>query len=77
MDMIGHEANGMNPIIKPVTAFLKQEVETVAVSVANKYVLPAVSPENNMIKSTGEMDAWFSCHSGNLPLVSQLVNLEA
>ena len=52
MDMVGHEAKGVNPIAKPVGPFLKQEVEMTAVSVGQKYVLPAVAPEDNVIKST-------------------------
>ena len=52
MDMVSHEAKSVNPIAKPVDPFLKQEVETIAVSVGQKYLLPAVAPEDNVIKST-------------------------
>ncbi len=62
MDMVGHEAKGVNPIAKPTGPFLKQKVETIAVSIVQKDNLPAVSPENHMIKSTRKMDAWFTCH---------------
>jgi hypothetical protein len=64
MDMVSHEAKSVNPIAKPVGPFLKQEVETTAVSVGQKYVLPAVASEDNVIKSTRLMDAWFPCHAG-------------
>jgi len=75
--MVGHEAKGVNPIAKPVGSFLKQEIETIAVIVDQKYVLPSVSPENNMIESTRKMDARFTCHRGNIPSGFQLVNMEA
>ncbi len=77
MNMIAHEAKGVDPIAKPESAFLKQEIETGVVSVGQKNILPAVAPEKNMIKSTRKMDAWFPCHEGKITHVRQLVNLEA
>lgn len=67
MNMIGHEAKGVNSITKAVGAFLKQEVETIAVIVGQKYVLPAIPSEDNMIESTREVYAWFTCHWGKIP----------
>lgn len=60
MNMVGHEAKGVNPIAKAEGAFLKQEVEMKAVSVGQKNNLPPVAPEDNMIKSTRKLDAWFA-----------------
>jgi hypothetical protein len=34
MNMVGHEAKSVNPVAKPVSAFLKQKVETIAVIVS-------------------------------------------
>jgi hypothetical protein len=41
--MFGHETKGVNPIAKAVGAFLKQEIETIAVIVGQKNGLPSVS----------------------------------
>jgi hypothetical protein len=60
--MVGHEAKGVNPIAKAESTFLKQEVKTTVVGVGQKNILPTVAPEDNMIKSTRKMDAWFACH---------------
>ena len=62
MDMVGHEAEGVNPVAKAESPFLKQEVKAAVVSVGQKNILPAVAPEDNMIKSTRKVDAWFACH---------------
>jgi hypothetical protein len=62
MNVVGHEAEGVNPIAKAEGPFLKQEVETTVVSVGQKNILPTVAPEDNMIKSTRKVDAWFACH---------------
>jgi hypothetical protein len=77
VDVVSHEAKGVNPIAEPVGTFLKQEVKSIAVSVGQKYVLPTVTSKNNVIKSTWKMDAWFTCHGGNISLELQLVNMEA
>jgi len=52
----------VNPIAKPVGPFLKQKVKSIAVSVSQKDVLPAVAPKNDVIKSTRKVDASFTCH---------------
>ena len=53
MNMVGHEAEGVNPVPKADGSFLKQEVKTAIVGVSQKNILPAVASENNMIESTG------------------------
>jgi len=43
----------MSPITKSEGTFLKQEVETTVISSGHKTILTVVSPEDNMIESTG------------------------
>lgn len=67
MDMVGHETERMNAVTKSDGAFLKQKVETVAVSVGKEDGLTAVTPKNDVIKPTGQMYAWFACHEAKIP----------
>jgi hypothetical protein len=75
--MVGHETESVNAVPKTTNPFLKQEVETVSVAFSDKNGLTAVTPENDVVKSAGEMDAWFASHVETIPLSLQLVNLEA
>jgi hypothetical protein len=52
VDMVGHGAKGVNPIAKSAGSILKQKVETAAVGIVQKEILPAVSPETNMIHTS-------------------------
>jgi hypothetical protein len=78
MNLVGHEAKGVSPIAKPTGPFLKQEVETIVLSIVQKDILSAVSPENNMINFTSKMECMVyvpwrehtsrssTCHLGSL-----------
>lgn len=74
--MIGHETEGVNAVAKPTNPFLEKEVETVTVIFSEENGLTAVTPENDVVKSTGEMDAWFACHDNKVPQNFNLSTVE-
>ncbi|KAF0215923.1 MAG: hypothetical protein FD174_3933 [Geobacteraceae bacterium] len=77
MYMVGHKAECMNPITETACSFLKQEAETVPVVIGEENWLAAVAAEDDMVKSTWDVYACFSCHGDRIALYFQLVNLEA
>jgi hypothetical protein len=64
--MVGHETESVDPIPETAGALLQQERESVSVSVDKKDRLAAVTAENDVVESTGEMNAWFASHVGNI-----------
>jgi hypothetical protein len=72
MDMVGHEAEGVNAVTEPAGSFLEEEVETVTVVISVENGLTVVTPENDVVESAGEMDAWFACHVKMIPHSSNL-----
>jgi len=57
--MVGHEAKGVDTVAKPAGPFLKQQIEPVTVGGGEENGLTAVATGNDVIKSAGDMDAWF------------------
>lgn len=70
--MVGHEAEGVHSKAETASPFLQQEIETAAVYVAEKDRLATVAAENDVVETTGEMNARFSCHADN---IAELTNL--
>lgn len=65
MDMIGHRTEGVNTIPEAASSLLKQEIESIAIAIAEEDRLTGIAPENNVIESTGKIEAWFVCHGFN------------
>jgi len=65
--VVGHEAKGVDTVAEPAGPFLNQQIEPVTVGVGEENGLTAVATENDVIKSAGDMDAWFACHGGMIP----------
>ncbi len=72
MNMVGHEAEGMHSIAETASPFLQQQIETAAVFVGKKDRLASVTAENDVVESTGEMNARFTCHVDS---IAESVNL--
>jgi hypothetical protein len=70
--MVGHEAEGVHSIAESASPFLQQEIEAAAVLVGKKDRLASVTAENDVVGSTGEMNARFTCHVGK---IAESVNL--
>jgi len=70
MYVVGHEVKGVDTVAKPAGSFLKQQIEPVTVGGGEEDGLTAVATENDVIKSAGNMDAWFTCHGGMTPQFS-------
>lgn len=77
MDMVGHEAKGVNSVTEADSSFLKQEIETESILVAKKYGLSTITAKYDVVESAGQVYARFSCHSDCLHQNDNLVNLEA
>jgi hypothetical protein len=65
--MIGHEAEGVDAVTEPAGSFLEEEIKTVPVIISEENGLTAVTPKDDVVKSTGEMDAWFASHVEIIP----------
>jgi hypothetical protein len=72
MNMVGHEAEGVHSMVETASPFLHQEIEAAAVLVGKKNRLASVTGENDVVESTGEMNARFTCHVGK---TAESVNL--
>jgi hypothetical protein len=62
MKVIGHEAEGVNPVAEAARPLLQQQIETVAVGIGQEYILAAVATENDVIKAARKIDAGFTSH---------------
>ena len=62
MNMVRHETESQYPVTVPFNTLLQKKVEPVSVLVVKEYVLSAVATKDYMIKCTGIMYAWFTCH---------------
>ncbi len=75
--MVGHETESVNVVTEAVGSFLHEQKESVVVNNISKDRLTGISPENDVIDSSGKMNSWFTCHDETLQQNPQLVNLEA
>jgi hypothetical protein len=62
MNMVHHEAIGMDSMAETLDSFLKKEIEAGAVFVGKKDILPGIAPQDDMIEGAGKMEAGFACH---------------
>jgi hypothetical protein len=65
---------GVHAIVETASPFLHQEIEAAAVLVGKKDRLASVTAENDVVESTGEMNARLTCHVGK---IAESVNLSA
>ena len=72
MNMVVHEAEGVHSIVETASPFLQQEIKAAAVLIGKKDRLASVTAENDVVESTGEMNARFTCHVDN---IAESVNL--
>jgi hypothetical protein len=70
--MVDHEAEGVDSIVETASPFLHQEKEAAVVLVGKKDRLASVTAENDVVESTGEMNARCTCHVGK---IAESVNL--
>ena len=61
--MIVHKAESMKKICKSFCALLQQKRKPLTVSFGKENFIPAIASQENMIDSTGYMNAMFSGHS--------------
>ncbi|ALC17033.1 hypothetical protein DSOUD_2269 [Desulfuromonas soudanensis] len=64
MDVIVHEAEGMNAVAKATGSFLKEKEKSRSVFICREDGLACVAAENHVIHGAGEMYSWFTCHGG-------------
>ena len=67
VNMIGHEAEGMDPIAEAAHAFGEQVVELGAVLGCEEDVLPGVAPQDHVVERAGDVKAGFAGHWGRMP----------
>ena len=72
VDMVGHEAEGVDTIAESAGSLLEQEIEAVTVLWGKKNRLAAIATKNDMIESAGNMNSRFACHAGNIPTLRNL-----
>jgi hypothetical protein len=62
MEVITHQAIGMDSMIESFNAFLEQQEKLASIHVFKKYIISAITPKDYVIKSAWIMDSRFTCH---------------
>ena len=70
VDMIAHEAEGVEAMSEPLNSLLQEEVEADPVSVIEEDGLPCVASQGDMIECSRVIDSWLSGHG---PILNQLI----
>jgi len=63
MNMVCHQAEGMDEMGKFLLALLKKEVKPVAILITRKDILSGISTNDDMIDSTRIMNTRLTCHN--------------
>lgn len=66
MDMVCHEAEGMDAVAEPACPLLEKEVEAISVVAGKKDRLSAVASENDVIQSATQVYSRFACHGAKI-----------
>lgn len=64
--MVGHAAEGVDAAIEFYGNFLHYQVKAASVSIINEYWLTSVAAKDDVVKSAGEVNAWFACHGRSI-----------
>ena len=62
MDVIRHEAKGNYPMLEPLNAFMKEEVQPVTIVILEENILARVPTQYHVVDSTRIMYSRFPCH---------------
>jgi hypothetical protein len=62
MDVVSHQAEGMNPTTELFDCILKDEIETKPVAITKENPIAGISSEDDVIDSAGIVDAGFTSH---------------
>ena len=62
MYMIRHQAESQYPMTESFNTFLHKKVKSVSVFIIEEHILACVTTKDYMIKRTGIIYAWFTCH---------------
>jgi hypothetical protein len=62
MHMVRHEAVSMDVMAETLGTFLQKKIETGAVFIGDKDILPGIASQDYMIEGAGIMEAGFACH---------------
>jgi hypothetical protein len=71
MNMVGHQAVGMDTEAEFFDGFLQEEEKTAPVAVIEEDVLPGVPAQDDVIESAGIVDALFAGHGEILQELKQ------
>ena len=66
MHVVAHQAESMHAVAETADAFIEQAIERQAVFVLEEEILAVVAAQDDMIKSTGQVQAWLAGHDGRL-----------
>ena len=62
VDVIAHQAEGVDTMPEPLGPFLQQEIEPSPVPVIEEDGLPCVAAQGNMIQRAWIVDSWLTGH---------------
>ncbi len=77
VDVVVHQAKGMDAVAEAFGAFLKQQKQSETIDVSQKDILPGIAAQNDMIDSTREMNTRFAGHARRIAENPQLSIQEA
>jgi hypothetical protein len=63
VNVIAHQAKGVDAMFKPFDSLLKKKTQAAAVAVGEKNILAIVSAQHHMVKGPWSMYSWFSTHA--------------
>lgn len=66
MNMVGHQAECVDTAAERFNRSLQKQVKTGAVAVIEEDGLACVAAQDNVVNSSGIMDAGFACHAGTV-----------
>jgi hypothetical protein len=66
MEVVGHQAEGVDTMPVAFYTFLQQQHEATAVGIIEENILTVVASQHGVVKGRWIVDSWFACHGGIL-----------
>jgi len=64
MQVIGHQAEGVNSVTETLHAFGEQIIEVPSICVSQEHVLARIAAQDDVVQTTGGMKSGFASHKG-------------
>jgi hypothetical protein len=75
MDVVGHQAEGVDTAVELFNRPLQEEIQSQSVAIIKEDRVTGVTAQDNVIDCAWIMDAGFACHAGNVSVNSRKSSL--